>query len=678
MTQGANVGPRCVVIVGPYLSGKTNLFEALLKAIGGCAQKGNAADRTLVGDHSSEASKRQSSTQLSVAGGTFLDQPWVFIDTPGASEFAQDARDACMIADIVIVVVEPETEKMVAVTPFLYFLDRHKIPHLILINKMDQNTTPVRDLMAALQTISSRPLVLRQVPLRDGEAITGYIDLVSERAYRYQPGAASALIEIPASAATRGADARNTLLETIADFDDVILEQLLDDQRPDNSAVYENFTATLTADALVPVLLGAGLLDHGVQRLLKMLRHDTPAADAAAQRRGIDMVDEAVVEVFKTLHVAHTGKLSLVRVWRGELRDGMQLNNQRLSGIHSMFGAKLSCCERAVAGQVVALGRLEETATGTAATASGQVLNQRLPWPATLPSMYALAIHASNRNDEVKLSGALQKLADEDRALRVEHNSELAELILHGLGDIHLAVVLERLQDRFNLAVDTGVPQVAYRETISRSASQHARHKKQSGGHGQFGDVVVTIDPQPRGAGFQFVSAITGGAVPRNYIPAVEEGVKDFLRQGPLGFPVVDLAVTLTDGSHHSVDSSEMAFRTAGRLAMSEGIAKCGAVLLEPIERVEISTPNSATARMQRVIAGHRGQVLGYEMKPGWHGWDVFTAFMPAAELQQLIIEIRALSQGVGFFRAEFDHMAELQGRDRTEVVDARKAVLGL
>ena len=239
-------------------------------------------------------------------------------------------------------------------------------------------------------------------------------------------------------------------------------------------------------------------------------------------------------------------------------------------------------------------------------------------------------------------------------------------------------MVLERLQDRFNLAVDTGVPQVAYRETISRSASQHARHKKQSGGHGQFGDVVVTIDPQPRGAGFQFVSAITGGAVPRNYIPAVEEGVKDFLRQGPLGFPVVDLAVTLTDGSHHSVDSSEMAFRTAGRLAMSEGIAKCGAVLLEPIERVEISTPNIATARMQRVIAGHRGQVLGYEMKPGWHGWDVFTAFMPAAELQQLIIEIRALSQGVGFFRAEFDHMAELQGRDRTEVVDARKAVLGL
>ena len=181
--------------------------------------------------------------------------------------------------------------------------------------------------MAALQTISSRPLVLRQVPLRDDEAITGYIDLVSERAYRFQPGAASALIEIPASAATRGADARNTLLETIAHFDDVILEQLLDDQRPDNSAVYENFTATLTADALVPVLLGAGLLDHGVQRLLKMLRHDTPAADAAdaaAQRRGIDMVDEAVVEVFKTLHVAHTGKLSLVRVWRGELRDVMQ------------------------------------------------------------------------------------------------------------------------------------------------------------------------------------------------------------------------------------------------------------------------------------------------------------------------------------------------------------------
>lgn len=677
MIQKSETRPRCAVIVGPYLSGKTSLFGALLQATGGRRSRENTADGSAIGDHGGDGRKRSASSVLSVASGTFLDQPWTFIDTPGLADFVQDARDACTIADIVIVVVEPEPSKLPAVTPFLYFLDQYKIPHVIFINKMDQATAAVGDLLASLQAISSRPLVLRQVPTREGETITGYIDLVSERAYRYQEGAPSALVEIPKTDSDLSAEARNTLLETIADFDDAILEQLLEDQRPDDSDIYQNFAANLQTDALVPVLLGAGLLDHGVQRLLKTLRHEAPFADVAADRRGIDVVDDVIVEVFKTLHMAHTGKLSLARVWRGVVRDGMHLNNQRVAGVHSLCGGKANRCDRAEIGQVVALGHIEETATGAVLTASGQVLNHRLPWPEAMPPMFALAIHTQNHNDEVKLSAALHKLADEDRALQVEHNKELSELVLHGQSDNHLSMVLERLQKRFNLTVDTTVPQVAYRETIAQPAEQHARHKKQSGGHGQFGDVVITIAPQPRGAGFDFSSAVTGGAVPRHFIPAVEDGVKDFLTRGPFGFPVVDIAVTLTDGSHHSVDSSEMAFRMAGRLAMSEGIAKCGSVLLEPIERVEISTPITATARMQRLISGHRGQVLGYEMKPGWSGWDVFTAFIPAAEMHQLIIEIWALSQGVGFFNRQFDHMAELQGRERAAVVEARQAFIG-
>jgi elongation factor G len=663
---------RCAVLVGPYLSGKTSLFEALLQGTGTIERKGKVSAGTTVGDAADESRKRQASTELSVGHGTFLGDRWVFIDTPGSVEFAQESRNACLAADIAIVVVEPEVQKISAVSPILKFLDGNDIPHIVFINKMDTSTEPVRDLMAVMQDASDRPLVLRHVPIRDDEAITGYADLVSQRAYEYTPGQPSKLVQLPDSMADRHEVARGEMLETLADFDDDLMEKILEDVELEKSEVYEQLTQTLQNDLLVPVLIGAGELDHGVQRLLKQLRHEAPTCAQSAERRGIEAEGELVAQVFKTMHAQHMGKLSYVRVWRGAIKDGETLNGTRVSGINALLGAKLEKKPAASTGDVVAFGRMDGIKTGDILTPSGEALEGALEWPEPMAPVYAMAMSAANRNDEVKLSGALQRLSEEDTSVSIAHNAAMGELIISGQGDTQLLVLAERLANRFNLEVNLRQPSVPYKETIKKTIDQHARHKKQSGGHGQFGDVKVKIKPRQRGSGFEFIDKIVGGAVPRNYIPSVEEGVKDFMKRGPLGFEVVDLSVELYDGQYHAVDSSDMAFKTAARIAMSEGLPKCSPVLLEPVLHVKISVPNQSTARIQRIISGRRGQILGFQAKDSWKGWDEVEANIPESEVHDLIIEIRSVTMSSGTYEWKFDHLAELSGRLADQVVEQR------
>jgi elongation factor G len=286
----------------------------------------------------------------------------------------------------------------------------------------------------------------------------------------------------------------------------------------------------------------------------------------------------------------------------------------------------------------------------------------------------AIAISAKERKDDVKLGQALAKLAEEDPSITIVHNPETHEVVLWGQGEMHLRVATEHLSDRYGVAIERRQPSVGYRETIRKAVVQRGRHKKQSGGHGQYGDVVLEIKPLPRGSGFTFEEKITGGVVPRNYIPSVEEGVIDALKQGPLGFPVVDLAVTLIDGSYHTVDSSDMAFRTAGRIGIVEGLPQCQPVLLEPIHLVEIACPSDATAKINALMSGRRGQILGFDTREGWEGWDLVRAMMPEAEIGDLIVEIRSATAGAGTFTFKFDHMAELTGRTADQIVAARRA----
>ena len=668
---------RVVALCGPYLAGKTSLLESILYATGAIGRRGSTRAGTSIGDGAVEARKRGMGTELNIASVDYLGDQWTFLDAPGSIEFQHDTLASLAVCDAAVVVCEPSPERVLALAPLLKYIEDHHVPHLFFINKIDSAQVRVRDLLAALQTVSTRKLVLRQVPIRrptadGGDETVGYVDLVSERAYRYRSSGASDLIEMPAEILPRESEARREMLETLSEFDDALLEQLIEDVAPEKSLIYRDLHDEFGHDLIAPVLLGAGDRENGVRRLLKALRHDTPVAAVTAQRRGLTSNGVAVAECFKVLHQAHAGKLSLCRVWSGALGEGQSLGGQRIGSLFRPFGQRLDKIAEAKAGEIVALAKVESLSGGQSISATGIAAVADVP--KAEPPVFALALAARNRNDEVKLSGALHKVVEEDPSLSFEPRAETHELLLKGQGEMHLKVAVEKLGGRYNVAVDTVAPRIAYRETIQAGAAQHARYKRQTGGHGQFADIRIEIRPLPRGAGFRFLDKIVGGVVPRNFIPAVEEGLRDYLREGPLGQPVVDIEVALVDGQYHAVDSSEMSFRMAARIAMSEAMPKCRPVLLEPILKVTVMAPSDSTPRIQRLISGRRGQLLGYDTRPGWTGWDEVSALMPEAEVADMIVEIRSVTQGVGTFRTEFDHLQELAGRTAERIVEeARK-----
>jgi elongation factor G len=667
---------RVVALCGPYLSGKTSLLESILYATGAIGRRGSTRAGTSIGDGAAEARKRGMGTEINVASVDYLGDQWSFLDVPGSIEFQHDAFAALAVCDAAVLVCEPSPERVVALTPLLKYIEDNRIPHIIFVNKIDSAQVRVRDMLGALQAVSARKLVLRQVPIRrptsdGGEETIGYVDLVSERAYRYKTSGASDLIEMPAEILPREADARREMLETLSEFDDTLLEQLIEDIAPEKSLIYRDLHDEFGSDQIVPVLLGAGDRENGVRRLLKALRHDTPFVAVTAERRTLPSNGVAMAECFKVLHQSHAGKLSLCRVWSGTLSEGQNIGGQRIGTLLRPFGQRLDKISEAKAGEIVALAKVDVLSAGQSLAAAG--IAPTVDFPAAVPPVFALSLAAKNRNDEVKLSGALHKIVEEDPSLSFEARGETHELLIKGQGEMHLKVAVDKLAGRYNVAVETTTPRVAYRETIQAGTQQHARYKRQTGGHGQFADIKVEIKPLPRGSGFRFVDKIVGGVVPRNFIPAVEEGLFDYTKEGPLGQPVVDLEVTLFDGQFHAVDSSEMSFKMAARIAMSEAMPKCRPVLLEPILKVTVAAPSESTPRIQRLISGRRGQLLGFDTRAGWNGWDEVSALMPEAEIADMIVEIRSVTQGVGTFRTEFDHLQELAGRTAERIVEETK-----
>jgi elongation factor G len=558
--------------------------------------------------------------------------------------------------DLAVVVCEPAPERAANLGPLFRRLEETGTPALVFVNKLDALTGAVRDTLAALQAQTRRKLVLRQVPIREGEKVTGYVDLVSGRAYRYRRGAPSERIDPPEAVRAREAEARGALLEALADHDDALLEKVLEDAALEPAEVYRPLHKGEASGDVVSVLLGAAEHNNGVQRLWKALRHDVPQAAETAARRGVAPDGAPLAQVFRTQHAGHAGRLSFVRVWRGPLRDGAALDGQRTGGVHRFPGGEGQKVPQAESGELVALGRLDGAKTG--ATLGG---GPALPFPEPPPPVHALAIAPEDRKDEVRLSAALQRLTEEDPALAVSQDQESGATILAGQGEIHLRAALDRLAAA-GVKLRTARAPVAYRETIRRSVTQAARLKRQTGGHGQFADVKLQIAPRPRGSGFHFDEKVVGGAVPKRFIPAVGQAAEEATRKGPLGHPVVDVAVTLLDGGFHSVDSSDMAFATATRMAMQEGLAKAEPVLLEPVEAVTVSVPAEFTPAAQRLLTGRRGQILGFAAKPGWEDWDEVQALVPAAELADFIIELRSQTQGLGSYVHRFDHLAEARG----------------
>jgi elongation factor G len=523
---------------------------------------------------------------------------------------------------------------------------------------------PYREVLDALKSVSTRPLVPHQYPIGKGEQLNGFIDLVSEQAYQYHAGAPADPVPLPESLREQEKAARTEMLEALADFDDHLLEELLEEIEPPQEEIIQDLKMELGADLIVPVFMGVAEQDYGVRPLMDALLREAPAPEITAQRRGIDSnAETSVAQVLKSYYTPQGGKLSLVRVWQGRLTDGIILNGVRAGGLYRLLGQQQQSISEALAGEIVAIGRLEGIPTSTTLTTDAGQSVKELPKAAPVVPVYALAIAPEKRKDEVKLSGALTKLLEEDPSLAWEQHGDTHEIILWGQGEIHLQVALDRLRRKYNLPMTTHLPRVPYKETIRKPTSSHGRYKHQSGGHGQFGDVYLDIKPLSRGEGFNFSQTIVGGVVPKQYIPGVEMGVREYLVHGPLGFPVVDVAVTLTNGSYHTVDSSEQAFKQAARVAMTEGMTNCEPTLLEPIMAIQVCAPKTFTSKVLQLITGRRGQILGYEGRSDWPGWDCVSGYLPQAEMHDFIVELRSLTQGTGFFNWKYDHLQEVPGK---------------
>ena len=514
MSGSTSSTPRVAALVGPYLSGKTSLMESLLFVAGGLPRKGSVKEGNTVGDASAESKARSMSVEASLASCTYQGETWTLVDCPGSVEFSQESMHMLMAADIAVVVCDPDPNRAMMVAPTLKFLDDHKIPHVVFVNKMEApgSAGKLKDVLNALQVVSERPLVLVEIPIRDGEQITGYVDLISEHAYTYEAGQDADLMQLPESVLPEEQEARQAMLEKLADFDDHLMEELLSDVVPSLEEVSTDMAKDVQEDLLVPVFFGSADKDTGVRRLFQALCDEAPRVEGTAARLGLPAGSDALVQVVKSVYAQHVGKLSISRIWRGEVADGSTLGGHRVSGISRLFGSRQDKLTKASAGELVALGRMDEVHTGQAFTPTKAV---ELAWPEPMQPMLALSLHTVKSGDDVKLSLALQKLCEEDASLKVEQNSETQERILWGQGEVHLKCALDRLKNRFGLEVQHHPPMVPYRETFTKGGvpvrGAHRRwrgaeellrrHRARRGGLDEARSPGISRGGHPRGAG---------------------------------------------------------------------------------------------------------------------------------------------------------------------------------
>lgn len=633
---------RLITVMGPSQSGKTELVKRLAHLDG-------------------HPPKVEQAGHLALSRFTFLGEPWCAIDMAGGPEYARMAGAALLASDAVVLCVAPDPAEAVLAAPYLRAIEAAGTPCLIFINRMDTPKGRVRDIVSALQAYTSHAVVLRQIPIREGGQVVGAVDLISERAWRYREGLPSVLVEMPNAESDREKEARSALLEHMSEYDDKLLEELIEDHEPARGALFEIARRETQESVILPCFLGAASHANGVMRLMKALRHEAPGVEALADRIG---GAKALAVGFHAQYRKHLGKCVFIRALSAGVAQGGALGGATIGGL-SELGAKSGHDQLAVGDVAIAVKADHLNA--------GMIYGAADAWPAPdwargAPPGLARLLTPAHERDDVRLSAALARLAEADPALAIQQDEGSGHALLRVQGPMHLRHTLVQLADGFGVEVEALAPQPRYRESISAAIEETYRHRKQSGGAGQFADVALTVGPMGRGEGFRFSETVKGGAVPRNYIPSVEEGARDALVKGPLGFPVIDVAVTLTDGKHHAVDSSDYAFRTAGRQGVKEALAKAGPVLLQPVERVDVHIPSIFAGSMVSLISSLKGQVLGFDRDPACRGWDIFRALLPAAAEEDLITALGSATQGTAWHEASFDHYEELYGREAERI----------
>lgn len=630
---------RVITVLGPAQSGKSTLLGAIEALDGGRPLRFDVAD----------------AVGLSRFG--FMDEPWAAFDIAGSADALPFAAQALAASDAAVLAVPAESEAAVLAAPWLRLVEEAGIPCFLFVNKMDATAERVRDVVAALQAYSSHSIVLRQVPIRSGGEVTGAVDLISERAWAYREGQPSALVELPADMASREAEARTELLESLADFDDALLEQLIEDQRPLTGEVYDLATRVLRHNDLISAYLGAASHANGVFRLMKALRHEAPHVADLPGRLGLG---EATALACLADVRKHLGKVTVLRAVAGDLRAGEPLGGETLSTLTALDTK--TPVKSLGAGEVGLAVKSDHIHPGSWLSAAG---SGPLPdWTQAHPGPCRQLVTPANDRDDVRLSVALARLSEIDPGATVDQDPGSGKPILASQSALHARRLSEKLAAEFGVPVALHPVPPAFRETINGAVEHHHRHRKQSGGAGQFADVLIEVRPAARGAGFSFAEVVKGGAVPRNYIPAVEAGARDALSEGPNGCEVVDVEVVLKDGKHHAVDSSDFAFRTAGKAALRAAFEAAGTTVLQPIVRIDIHVPSVFAGGLVPVVSGLKGQVLGFEGHPTATGWDVFSARLPAAGTDELLRALAGATRGTAWFVSRFDHYEPAQLAD--------------
>lgn len=647
---------RNVAFVGPHHTGKTSLVEAILAHTGAIGRRGSISDGTTVTDHEPEDAAHLQSTTVGFAHTSADDIDITIVDAPGFIDFFEETKQALSGVDAAIVVVEADPGRVVQTQAVVDYLESMRMPHIFVVNKMDRPGADFRGTLAALQAAYGRHVVAEQLPIGSSESFAGYVDLAKMKAYRDD-----AEVPVPDDLVDDARRMHTEMLEAMADFDDHLMEELLEGVEPPLEEIERDLCSECSHDQVIPVLVASGVTGAGVAALVRAIEKwlpspaDAPQVDAEGRPIAADPAGPVVARVIKTSIHPQSGKISVARVLSGTIKSDATLSNVtkrddkvRLGGLYRLQGKKQEPLTEATPGMLVGFARLDTVSTGDTLTSQGRkVLLARVP---VADPVFAVAIKPKERIDEAKISQMLARIVDEDPALKLDRADVTHEMLLLGRGEQHVAIAVERLARKYKVEVDTAAPTIPYLETISGGTEVHSRYKHQTGGHGQFGDVWLRFEPRPRGSGVTFEEKIVGGVVPRQFIPAVEKGVREALAHGPGGHPVTDLHVTLYDGAYHDVDSSEQSFKTAASMGVREALPKCNPVVLEPIAHVSVIVPTSYTSTVIQQLTGKRGQILGMNPDEERAGFDIVEGYVPAVELSRYITELRTATQGLGTY----------------------------
>jgi elongation factor G len=658
---------RCITIVGPSQSGKTSLMEGILHVCKQIPNKGKVADNNTLSDHLPEEHELKMSISMGISNAQYMDEDFTFIDCPGSSEFINEFLQAIKISDLSIIVIEPIKEKILSLVPYFYYLNKMNIPHILFINKVDNLNFDIKELLGLIQEYSPRPLVIRQIPMREGDKIIGVADVIHERAYTYEKEKPSQTVKIPENLSSTRNEFREKVLEILADFDDALMEKILEDVPTSTEEIYEHLKKDIASNKIVEVLTGSAENGTGIRRLLKTIRHDCPVHEKSVERNGLKIKNDiACVQVFKTNFIPHRGKQSIVRLWSGKLKEGDTLqDNIRLQNLFSLKGKEFVKISKAKAGDIIGLSRIESIKTGDLIFDENKDINKDSDLPIPPQPIYAKAISTIKREDDVKLSESLKDIIETDSSYFIERNTVTQQLLIWGQGEIHLRIAKNKLKNNYNVETKEEKINFAFNETIQASVSNHTTtHKKQSGGAGQYARVVVDVKPLPRGKFFKFEDKIVGGVIPKTYIPSVEKGCKECMQKGPLGFPVTDIQVTLIDGKTHDVDSNSNSFHIAGVKALRETLENCKPILLEPFHIVKFLVPSKDINNIYTLVTSKRGLIKENQQKEGWTGYEILEAEIPGCEIFNLIIDVKSLTEGLGSFEHEFERMKTVQNKE--------------